>query len=762
VQAAKGGAGAGGRAGGGGVAAGGRLAKARAAKGKAKTTTAVASVAAEASVAADADAVAPGGAEGVGDFAPDEWHVVRSAAGVAPSPRSHHLFVAVDRNRAMVVGGRARGGALLADVRILDLRAMSWAKAQPTPFAVAGGAWFEWDARLMVLSGFPAPAKAEEDTSYFGAAVGSLDTSYFGVSVGSLLSFGAAPPQPEKARLLEYHRASREWSEVTTSGLVPITKGGVTATVVCGAGGQGPGLEKTKKHNTLVVYGGEGGDGQFYSTVSFLNLDDMTWSLPVLGGPSPGARAHHTALLASDAEEQLVFFGGRNKSGVVQPAAALAAMDLKRRRWVDVEVAGTAPPAAARSGHCSVHVRKTWTHISGLGAAAGDTVAVDLETCSWVTFPGAAADMMPPVGGATCVEGRALVVARYNPVTRRGVLLTFGGVDRSGRFVDNLHVLNGHELNPTFTKLPEPERAGGPIVGWSNDDERRRVEGNRRAMATHPLLENDDHRSSRAEDDEDRRASASAPAPKEAPPAAVGVMTPEELEVFPEDDHEDVVLKFQLAQREWELANHVRNKEHKAALKALRESCERDSDRRARALQDDVERAVGEADRRRARLRDELEALEQAQEEKFAKAERALGAREAEIEELEAALVMKNNERQEEMDGFYRAKEATLREEVDDDRADLMHKIEKQRLELEKIRKEDEQKFEAKTLAVFEDVRKTAEQRDQAVKAMSAFKAEAVQLTEELKAAKEALDLASVQLRDDDMVGLCAQVESSS
>lgn len=723
-----------------GVGSGGKLAKARAAKAKSKVTDASSAGHAPQSHRrqASGDSASRGGIDGVESFTPNEWHVVTSAAGRAPAPRAHHVCLPLDRNRVLVAGGQARGGTLLSDAHILDLQAMSWSKAKPMPAAVAGGVPFEWDGRIMVLGGSPQPMKNEEDTSYFGA-------------VSSYLSFAAEPPKPEKVRLLEYHRASGEWSEVLTTGSVPITKGGITATVVRWAG---PGQEK--KHDTLVVYGGEGEPGQFYSTVAFLNLGDMTWTLPVLGGPSPGARAYHTALLA-DNENQLIFFGGRNKNGVVQPGAALVVMDLKQSRWVDVEVAGVAPSAAARSGHSSVHVKKAWTHIGGMGAAAADTVAVDLESCSWIAAPGAAADIMPPIGGPTSkLDGRSLVIARYNSVTRRGTLLTFGGVDRSGRYVDELHVLTDHELCPQYTKLPEPERLGAPIIGWSNEDERQRVEENFRAMTNHPLLE--EHQSV-ADEDKLQGNQALASSGKSGSKMkqstlvekGVGLLSPEELEVYPSDDRDDVLLKFQLAQREWELVEHTRAKEHKAALRALRESCERDADRRCAALQDDIERIANEADRRRGRLREELTALEQVHEEKMAKKERALGAREAEVEELEAALVLKNKERCEEMEKVFADKEARLREELDEERAEMMHKMDKLKDEMEAQQEEHEERWEGKIEKVLEDVKKTAEQRDLLVEKVAGLKAENISLAAELKKTAEALDLAQVQLKDDDL-----------
>ncbi|KAF8489109.1 hypothetical protein JB92DRAFT_2756248 [Gautieria morchelliformis] len=100
---------------------------------------------------------------------------------------------------------------------------------------------------------------------------------------------------------------------------------------------------------TLIVFGGESQAGVLSQTTYLLNMDSLTWSMPVSKVPSQGSspparsRALGTGDFAVNSRRDFLIYGGKGSGQ--QALNDVWAYDFQNQFWTDVALAGTPPQA---------------------------------------------------------------------------------------------------------------------------------------------------------------------------------------------------------------------------------------------------------------------------------------------------------------------------------------------------------------------------------------------------------------------------------
>lgn len=203
---------------------------------------------------------------------------------------------------------------------------------------------------------------------------------------------------------------SLSWTKKEVFGQAPGSRGGQSVTLI---GSQ------------LYMFGGEDSKRRVLNDLNVLDLETMTWEVPVTSGACPSPRSDHVA--TAYCEKYIFIFGGGSHSDCYND---LHVLDLESMEWSPVETQGIEP--RPRAGHAGVTVADSWFIIGGgdnTGAIA-ETLVLSMTTLSWSIE--ATVEVLTPVAS----EGLSVVVSG-------DTLLAFGGYN--GYFTNEVHA---YKLGP--------------------------------------------------------------------------------------------------------------------------------------------------------------------------------------------------------------------------------------------------------------------------------------------------------------------------
>lgn len=227
-------------------------------------------------------------------------------------------------------------------------------------------------------------------------------------SLGKLILLGGGDGENYLNDVHLFDLDTMHWKTLYTAGNSPSPRSRHTATLV---------------NNTLVVFGGGGGDGtHIFNDIYTLDLTTMLWNKPNVKGTPPTQRWGHTS---SYANPYIYIFGGYDGTKMLNDVHML---NIETMSWETPKNIRNDSGPSPRAGHasCLVTVGKE-LKILVFGGGDGDlvfndTYLFDIESLTW---------FRPNIRGY-------LPAARcaHTCNVKDGKIFVFGGSDVSRRFKD--------------------------------------------------------------------------------------------------------------------------------------------------------------------------------------------------------------------------------------------------------------------------------------------------------------------------------------
>eukprot|EP00210_Caulerpa_lentillifera_P004867 g4645.t1 len=266
------------------------------------------------------------------------WSTPYLTGALKPIARYEHGVALLD-GQMYIIGGNCTGGKYLNDVWCFDFNSFAWTNLAPNNQdnnllpPIAGHTLIPWKGSLLVIGGH---VKSKDLAEKMPIRVLDLD--------------------------------SLEWTELVTSGVSPVSRGGHTATLL---------------GNKLYIFGGEDVARRPLSDLYVLDLETLVWEkVKVKQTRLPMPRSAHVATTYLD--RYILYFGGGSVASCFDD---LVVFDTQRRKWHVPTVTGRKP--SPRAGHSAAVLRNHWYIVGGGNNSSGctDMAYLDLNQLNdWPPF----------------------------------------------------------------------------------------------------------------------------------------------------------------------------------------------------------------------------------------------------------------------------------------------------------------------------------------------------------------------------------------
>ncbi|XP_019428551.1 PREDICTED: acyl-CoA-binding domain-containing protein 4-like isoform X2 [Lupinus angustifolius] len=340
----------------------------------------------------------------------DEW-VPIPVSGPRPPPRYKHAAAVVDEK--LYIAGGSRNGRHISDVQVFDLRSLTWSSI-----------------RLEANTG--------EDDDSSSQQIHPLTSGHSMIRWGEklLLLGGSSKDSSDKLMVRYIDIETYQFGVIKTSGSVPVTRTGQSATLV---------------GSRVILFGGEDMSRKLLNDVHVLDLESMTWDLIKTTQTPPTPRYDHAT--AIHGERYLLIFGGCSHSVFFND---LHLLDMQTMEWSQPQIQGDL--VSPRAGHAGITVDGSWFIVGGGDNKSGcpETLVLSMSKLVWSVLT--VVKQKDPLSS----EGLSVCSAL---IDGEKYLLAFGGYN--GRYSNEVFVLRSKardSLRPKIFQSPAAAAAAASVT----------------------------------------------------------------------------------------------------------------------------------------------------------------------------------------------------------------------------------------------------------------------------------------------------------
>jgi N-acetylneuraminic acid mutarotase len=320
------------------------------------------------------------------DVTQNIWTEIQVKSSELPESRSQHCL-ALYRNVLVIVGGFSKSNKqLTTDVWSIDLAKLEWWKISPKDDHVVFGLTCSVVAgNLYVVSGDLLALKKEntierldledlhtEQEQEWETVAILHDIDGYATRIwfnsfeyqDNLYWFGGREVSKAVNGIMKYDPSSKSTSVYVPSSDTPLATSFHTMVQI---------------GNKAIVYGGTGEDG-VVNNLSILDVDSLVWTIPIIYGPKPTPRTHHSAAVFGD---QMIIYAGETTNGEI--LGDMWSFSLSSMSWYQIQdkpdqLAGFPVP---RTKHTST---SNQTHLIVYGGNNEDGYLHDIWILNMKTF----------------------------------------------------------------------------------------------------------------------------------------------------------------------------------------------------------------------------------------------------------------------------------------------------------------------------------------------------------------------------------------